>query len=214
MRIGSIVALRGVVPKTPKNMIAWRTYIHSSHFTVNTAHGSVLHMLAGGLHDGTERCSGYVSPFVIVHVLPTDKIMIQCVFFTPQNARDNNGEEHGEIKKCVQASNDHESPVFSVCDISTARQEFVHLLSISQECTKCQSWKIKGSQITGIVTMRGLTSKNDTPPNWLRVRGRSRLYIPHNCTYRGRIRLLHQFQTALAVRLWLFSRINKSAKRT
>ncbi len=98
-----------------------------------------------------------------MYVLPTDIWIVQGVKFAFQNARDGDSDGHGEIKKCVQASNNHESGVFAVRNIPTARQELVHLFSMSQECTKRQSWVIKSSQIAGIVTMRGLTSKNDTP---------------------------------------------------
>ncbi len=114
------------------------------------------------LKDRTERCPGSRSACTVVHVLPADISVIQGGLFALQNAGDSSDEEHGEIKKCVQASNNHESAVFTICDISTARQEFVHLFSMSQECTKCQSWAIKSSQIIGIVTMRELTGKNYT----------------------------------------------------
>ncbi len=78
-----------------------------------------------------------------------------------RNVRDDNGEEHGEVEKRIQASNKHESDIFAVRDIPIARQELVHLFSMPQERTKRQSWVIKSIQIAGIVTTRRLTSKND-----------------------------------------------------
>ncbi len=115
----------------------------------------------GSLNDGTERYAGDVSPFVVVHIVPTDIRIIQWALASLRNVRDDNGEKHGEVKKRVQASNEHESDIFAVCDIPIARQELVHLFSMSQERTKRQSWVIKSSQIAAIVTMRRLTSKND-----------------------------------------------------